>query len=134
VSAPIGVSVMKIVPVPGMGPIPGIPFRSIPDVGSDDIGGGIRVIGGPAILGAVKVLQDAVQEPVTPVINPGRIGPDPWGGIDIGGWGWITINLGRRGCRRGCQGPYSQQNRDHQRNTQLFHRYLPVCHLYSKWG
>ena len=101
VVAPIGVAAIKIVPVLRMTFIPGIPLRSIPDVGSDDIGGRISVIGRPAILGAEKVLQDAVQEPVTFVIDPRRIGPDPWGGIDIRGRGRIDITLGRRRCRGG---------------------------------
>jgi hypothetical protein len=56
-AAPIGILVFKILPVMRMALIPRIPFWRIPDIGSDNIGGRISVIGGPAILLAEKLIQ-----------------------------------------------------------------------------
>jgi hypothetical protein len=60
VIAPIGVGSMEIVPIIGTSRIPGVPLGGIPGRGSDDIGGSIGVIRGPAISGAEKVVEDAV--------------------------------------------------------------------------
>ena len=56
-SAPIGVLLFKSPPVLRIALVPRIPLRRIPIIGSDDIGGRISVIRGPAILIAEKMLQ-----------------------------------------------------------------------------
>ncbi|MGB7911614.1 MAG: hypothetical protein WCF59_05250 [Desulfobaccales bacterium] len=73
VSAPMRVGVLKILPENRMGSIPPIPFRPIPLAGSDYEGFGIGVIRAPSITWAKKVIQDAIQEPITVVIDPGGI-------------------------------------------------------------
>jgi len=57
---PIWILLMKTLPVMRIVFIPGIPLRRIPDGGSDNIGGRIGVIRGPAILIAEKMVQYAV--------------------------------------------------------------------------
>ena len=60
VVAPIGVVVVKMFPIDRMGLIPGVPSRSVPMSGPDNIGRRIGIIRGPAILWAKKVIQDAI--------------------------------------------------------------------------
>ena len=59
-SAPIGILLFKIPPVLRIALIPRIPLGRIPVIGSDDIGGRISVIRGPAILIAEKMLQYSI--------------------------------------------------------------------------
>jgi hypothetical protein len=57
VAAPIGIPLFKIIPVVRIALIPRIPLRRIPDLGSDNIGGRIGVIRGPATLIAEKLIH-----------------------------------------------------------------------------
>ena len=59
-SAPIGILLFKILPVMRIALIPRIPLRRIPVIGSDNIGGRISVIRGPAILIAEELLQYSI--------------------------------------------------------------------------
>jgi hypothetical protein len=59
-SAPIRVLLFQSLPVMRMVLIPRMPMRGIPYLGSDDIGGRISVIRGPAILIAEKLIQQSV--------------------------------------------------------------------------
>lgn len=56
VPAPIRISSVKIIPVMGILPIPRIPLRSIPLIGSGDIGGSIGVIRRPSVPVTEKVM------------------------------------------------------------------------------
>ena len=56
-AAPIGILSLKTLPVMRIALIPRIPLRRIPVIGSDNIGGRIRVIRGPAILIAEELIQ-----------------------------------------------------------------------------
>jgi hypothetical protein len=56
-SAPIGIPLFKTLPVVRIALIPRIPLRRIPVIRSDNIGGRIRVIRGPAILIAEEMIQ-----------------------------------------------------------------------------
>jgi hypothetical protein len=60
VAAPIGIPLLKILPVMRIALIPRIPLRRIPDLGSDNIGGRISVIRGPAILIAEVLIQQSI--------------------------------------------------------------------------
>jgi len=60
VFAPVRIVAMKIHPVMGVFLVPHIPPGRIPLIRSDDIGGSISVIGGPAILRAKKVMQNSI--------------------------------------------------------------------------
>jgi hypothetical protein len=60
VAAPIGISLLKILPVMRIALIPRIPLRRIPDLGSDNISGRISVIRGPAILIAEVLIQQSI--------------------------------------------------------------------------
>ncbi|MGA2402078.1 MAG: hypothetical protein ABSG91_10260 [Syntrophobacteraceae bacterium] len=77
VFAPIRILPLKTLPVLRLSVIPRHPSRSIPGFGSDDIGGSISVIWGPTVFRAEKIVQDAIQKPVTVVIDPRRIRPHP---------------------------------------------------------
>jgi hypothetical protein len=55
--APIGILLFKIPPVMRIALIPRIPLRRIPIIGSDNIGGRVRVIRGPPILIAEELIQ-----------------------------------------------------------------------------
>ena len=59
-SAPIGVLLFKTLPVMRIVLIPRIPLRRIPVIGSDNIGGRVSVIRGPAILIAEEMLQYSI--------------------------------------------------------------------------
>jgi hypothetical protein len=59
-SAPIGILLFESPPVMRVALIPCIPLRRIPDLGSDNIGGRIRIIRGPAILIAEELIQYAI--------------------------------------------------------------------------
>ncbi len=105
VVAPMRVAVLEILPVNRMSVIPPFPFRTIPVAGSDDIGFGIGVIRGPSISRAKKVMQDAIQEPITVVIDPRGIGASPR--RRYGSRGRIELRLGKprhRPDRAGAQG------------------------------
>ncbi len=97
VSAPHRIGVLKIPQENRMGPIPPLPFRTVPLAGSDDVGFGIGVIRSPSVAWAEKVIQDAIQEPVTRVIDPGGIGADIGGSYDgpRRGRGRIDLRLGK---------------------------------------
>jgi hypothetical protein len=60
VSGPIGILSPEIIPVIRIALIPGIPPRSVPVIGSDNIGRRIGVIRAPAILIAEKIIQYAI--------------------------------------------------------------------------
>jgi hypothetical protein len=98
VSAPIGIRLLKLLIVLRISLIPRKPHRSIPVTGSQDISGRISVIRSPSVSGAEKVIQDAIQKPITVVIDPRRIRPDPRLRGRIRGRGWIRIALGIRRC------------------------------------
>jgi hypothetical protein len=89
--APIGIPLRKILPVIRIALIPGIPPGSIPVIRSDDIGGSIGVIRGPSIVIAEKVIEDPIQKPITVVIDPRCIRPNPRCRVRILGRGWIVI-------------------------------------------
>ena len=59
-SAPIGILLFKSLPVMRIALIPRIPLRRIPVIGSDNIGGRISVIRGPAILIAEELIQYSI--------------------------------------------------------------------------
>ena len=59
-SAPIGILLFKSPPVMRIALIPHIPLRRIPVIGSDNIGGRISVIRGPAILIAEELMQYSI--------------------------------------------------------------------------
>jgi hypothetical protein len=90
-SAPIGIFLFKSLPVMRIALIPGMVMRRIPVTGSDNIGGRISVIRGPAILIAEVLIQQSVQKPITLVIGPRRICPNPRGCINVLGRGRIVI-------------------------------------------
>jgi hypothetical protein len=77
VSAPIRILPLKTLPVLRLSLIPCQPSRSIPGFGPDNIGGSISVIWGPTVIRTVKIVQDAIQKPITVVIDPRRIRPHP---------------------------------------------------------
>ena len=77
VFTPIRILLLKTHPVSRLPPVPRKPSRSIPRIGSDDIAGRISVVWGPTVFRAKKIVQGAIQEPVTVVIDPRRIGPHP---------------------------------------------------------
>ena len=102
VCAPVGILPLEISPVIGVALIPRLPPWLIPIIGSFNIGGRIRVIRGPAVLGTEKVIQQSLYKPVTVVIDPRRIRPDPRLSVTIRRRGGIVIavlrvlSLGRR--------------------------------------
>jgi hypothetical protein len=59
-SAPIGILLFKSFVVIRVLLIPRMPVGRIPDLGSDNIGGGISVIRGPAILIAEKLIHYSI--------------------------------------------------------------------------
>ena len=77
VCAPVGILPLESLPVTGVPLIPRLPLRLIPVRGSFNIAGRIRVIRGPAVLGPEKIIQQSLYKPVTVVIDPRRIRPDP---------------------------------------------------------
>ncbi len=77
VFTPIRILPLKTLPVLRLSLIPRHPSRSIPGSGSDNIGGIISVIWGPTVIRAVKIVQDAIQKPITVEIDPRRIRPHP---------------------------------------------------------
>jgi hypothetical protein len=77
VFTPIGILPLKTRPVLRPPPIPLQPSWSIPGFGSDNKAGSISIIWSPTIFRAVKVVQDAIQKPITVVIDPRRIRPHP---------------------------------------------------------
>ncbi len=74
---PIRIPPPKTLPVLRPHLIPRKPSRTIPGSGSDNIAGSISVIWGPTVFRAEKVVQDAIQKPITVVIDPRRIRPHP---------------------------------------------------------
>lgn len=60
VTAPIGILLLKGVPVMRIFLIPRIPLRLIPLIGPDNMGGRISVIRAPAILIAEKMIQHSI--------------------------------------------------------------------------
>jgi hypothetical protein len=106
--------VHKKVPVMGMSVIPGPPSGAVPISWSDDIEGGISVIGRPSVQGTKKVVQDAVQEPITIVVDPRRARPHPWLRISIRRRGCIpAVVLSMRRRRDYSDNSSSQQKHDH---------------------
>ena len=93
VSGPIGILSPETLPVMRVALIPGLPLRRIPVVRPDNIGGRIGVIRSPAILIAEKIIQYAIQKPITLVKDPGRLGPNPGGSVNILGRGWIVMAI-----------------------------------------
>jgi hypothetical protein len=91
VFAPIGILSLKILPVMRISLIPRIPPRLIPVIGSYNIGRRISVIRGPSILIAEKVLEDSIQKPISVVIDPRCIRPNPRCRVRILRRGWIGI-------------------------------------------
>jgi hypothetical protein len=91
VLAPMGIVTNKIFPVMGMPFIPHFPLRTVPFHRSDDVSGGIIVIRGPSVSGTEVMVQYAVLKPVTVVIGPRRIRPDPRRCVRIRGWRWVGI-------------------------------------------
>jgi len=77
VFTPIRILPMKTLQVSRLSLIPRQPSRSIPGFGSDNIAGSISVIWGPTVIRAVKIVQDAIQKPITVVIDPWGIRPHP---------------------------------------------------------
>jgi len=77
VFTPMRILPMKTLPVLRSNIIPKKPSRTIPGFGSDNIVGRISVIRAPTVIGAVKIVQDAIQKPITVVIDPRRIRPHP---------------------------------------------------------
>ncbi len=78
VFTPIRILPLKTLPVLRPPLIPRRPSRTIPVFGSDNITGRISVIWSPTVVRAVKIVQDAIQKPITVVIDPRRIRPHPW--------------------------------------------------------
>jgi len=78
VFTPIRILPLKTLPVLRPPLIPRRPSRTIPVFGSDNITGRISVIWSPTLVRAVKIVQDAIQKPITVVIDPRRIRPHPW--------------------------------------------------------
>jgi hypothetical protein len=60
VSGPIGILSPEILPVMRVSLIPRIPLRPIPVIGSDNIGGRIRVIRSPSVLRSEKIIQQTL--------------------------------------------------------------------------
>src|SRR5208337_1197410 len=107
VFTPMRVAVLEISPVSRMGVIPPFPSWTIPVAGSDDIGFRIGVIRAPSIFWAKEVIQDAIQEPITVVIDPRGIGANPRRRYDMHRRGRIDLRLGKprhRPHRAGAQG------------------------------
>jgi hypothetical protein len=77
VFTPIRILPLKTLQVLRLSLIPRLPSRSIPGFLSDNIAGRISVIGGPTVIRAVKIVQDAIQKPITVVVDPRRIRPHP---------------------------------------------------------
>jgi hypothetical protein len=77
VSAPIGIPLSKTLPVKRILLIPRIPPRRVPVIGSYDVGRRIGVIRGPSIVIAEKVIEDSIHKPITVVIDPRCIRPNP---------------------------------------------------------
>jgi hypothetical protein len=77
VLTPIGIPLRKTLPVMRVSLVPRIPPLSIPVIRPDDVGRGIGVIRGPAIVIAEKVIEDPIQKPIPVVIGPRCIRPDP---------------------------------------------------------
>ena len=109
-SGPIRVLSLEILPVMRVVLIPRMPLRRVPVCRPDNTGGRIGVIRGPAILSAVKIMQDAIQEPITLVKDPGRIRPHPRRGVNILGRGRVARAIGLSRGRHGAQRPPGQKN------------------------
>ena len=77
VFTPIRILPMKTHPVLRLSLIPRQPSRRIPCSGSYNIVGSISIIWSPTVIRAVKIVQDAIQKPITVVIDPRRIRPHP---------------------------------------------------------
>jgi len=90
-SAPMGILLFKSLPVMRIALIPRIPLRRIPGLGSDNIGGRVSVIRGPAILIAEILMHYSIQKPITLVKGPRRIIPDPRVRVRILGLRCIVI-------------------------------------------
>jgi hypothetical protein len=91
--APIRILPLKTLPISRLPLVPRHPSRSIPGLGSDNIAGRISVIRSPTVIGAVKIVQNAIQKPITVVVDPRRIRPDPGRLIGIRRRGRIIIAL-----------------------------------------
>ena len=107
-AAPIGILAVKIIPVYRMLPVPDVPPRGIPGRRPDHIDAGISVIRGPSIFGAEKVMQDAIQEPITVIKDPRRIRPHRRGQGRTQGRGGIDLSL--RKSRDGAEYTSSHHN------------------------
>lgn len=114
-AAPIRIPLNQMVPVAGMGPIPGVPLGSIPVGRPDDIGGSISIIRGPAIPRAEKAVQHAIHEPITVVIDPRGVGADPGGRVKVLGRG--PVGLGIRRSIHGAGGAAGQQKHHYHKKT-----------------
>ncbi len=117
VFAPLRILPLKIRPVLGMAPIPRIPARRVPIIGSDNIDLRIGVIRGKSDLRAEKVIQDPIQEPITLEKGPGRIVPNirlDDNRLDRVG---IVIALGGTRSRRHADGASSQHDCQQQKNN-----------------
>jgi hypothetical protein len=77
VFTPIRILPLKTLPVLRPHLIPRKPSRTIPGFGSDNIAGRISVIWRPTVSRAEKVVQGAIQKPITVEIDPRRIRPHP---------------------------------------------------------
>jgi hypothetical protein len=77
VFTPIRILPLKTLQVLRLFLIPHLPSRSIPGPLSDNIVGRISVIWGPTVIRAVKIVQNAIEKPITVVIDPRRIRPHP---------------------------------------------------------
>jgi hypothetical protein len=122
---PIGILALKIRPVYRMGLIPVVPPGRIPLRRPHNVGGGIGVIRGPAILVAEEVIQDSIPKPIALIVDPGRIGPDIRGGYHDR-TRRRHIDLGLRRDWTSAQDAPSCHNRQHKNNTDLFHVMLPM--------
>jgi hypothetical protein len=125
--APIGIPLSKIPPIMRILLIPGLPTGRIPVRGSDNIGGSIGIIRGPAILIAVKIIQHTIVKPIALVINPRRIGPHPRRHARSRSRGSIVTAFI---VRNGSGGSHFADGAPRQRNCQcndknlIFHTYL----------
>lgn len=129
VFGPMGIGPMEILPINRMSLVPRMPPRPIPVWRSDDIGGRVSVIRSPSISRAEKVAQDAVQEPIAVVIDPGCIRPHPRCRVNIRGRRWIRIDLSLRRRRCGRDRASSQHYCQRQNKNYLFHAFLPANFL-----
>ena len=77
VGPPMGILLMKMLPVCRICFIPRVPFGSIPVSRPYNMDARIIVIWGPAIFRAEIVIQNSFREPIAVVKNPWSIRPNP---------------------------------------------------------